>query len=105
MYFYPKLDEKKYPYSSKLISKIYNKKNFFKPDYQDFKISKEIIDYYHQLKQINLLAKNNNLKVNLATLNQRNIIQLIFKVQININSPKNLSKKFFSVHKSSQLSY
>ena len=51
MYFYPKLDEKKYPYSSKLISKIYNKNFFFKPDYQDLKISKEIIDYYHQLKQ------------------------------------------------------
>jgi hypothetical protein len=57
MYFYPKLDEKKYPYSSKLISKIYNKKNFFKPDYQDLKISKEIIDYYHQLKQ-KYLSKN-----------------------------------------------
>lgn len=27
MYFYPKLNKKKYPYSLKLISKAYNKKN------------------------------------------------------------------------------
>ena len=51
MYFYPKLDEKQYPDSSKLISKIYNNKKFFKSDYQDLKISKEIINYYHQLKK------------------------------------------------------
>ncbi len=52
MYFYPKLDEKQYPDSSKLISKIYNNKKFFKSDYQDLKISKEIINYYHQLKKV-----------------------------------------------------
>ena len=52
MYFYPKLDEKQYPGSSKLIPKIYNKKKLFKPDPQDLKISKEIINYYHQLKKI-----------------------------------------------------
>lgn len=51
MYFYPKLDERQYPNSSKLISKIYNEKKFFKPDPQDLKISKEIINYYHQLKK------------------------------------------------------
>ena len=51
MYFYPKLDEKKYPYSSKLISKIYNNKIFFRPDREDLIISKEIINYYHQLKK------------------------------------------------------
>ena len=37
--------------SSKLISKIYNKKKFFKPDNNDLKISKEIINHYHQLKK------------------------------------------------------
>ena len=37
--------------SSKLILKIYNKKKIFKPDNEDLKISKEIINYYHQLKK------------------------------------------------------
>ena len=38
--------------------KIYNKKT--KPDPQDLKISKEIINYYHQLKK-NICVKVNGL--------------------------------------------
>ncbi len=51
MYFYPKLDDKLYPYSFKLISKIYNNKKFLKPDQQDLKISKEIVSLYQKLKK------------------------------------------------------
>ena len=51
MYFYPKLDDKIYPKSSKLITKIFLNKRDLKSDYKDKKISKEIINFYDLLKK------------------------------------------------------
>ena len=53
MYFYPKLDDKIYPKSSKLIAKIFFNKRDLKSDYIDKKISKEIINFYDLLKKSN----------------------------------------------------
>ena len=51
MYFYPKLEDKIYPKSSKLISKIFFNKKELKSDFLDKKISKEIIYCYSLLKK------------------------------------------------------